>query len=59
MAYTGLQNETTRLSSYEELMKKAKVSGSGEPAHKPDLEAQDYLDVSTGREWKWWAGAWH
>jgi alanine-alpha-ketoisovalerate/valine-pyruvate aminotransferase len=45
-AVTIDSTDTTRLSA-------------GKPAHTPEVEAQECVDVNTGVVYKWWAGAWH
>ena len=55
----GLGLKTDKVSTREELLKDANVSGNGAPTHTPERATQTYVDVDTGTVHEWWAGAWH
>jgi hypothetical protein len=56
---TGLQDNTNRLSSREELLKAATTTTNAVPSHKPEVPKQSCTNVATGIVHEWWAGAWH
>jgi len=47
-----------KISTREQLLKERKVSGSGAPAHTPEVDSQSYTDIVTGIIYEWFAGTW-
>lgn len=51
--------KTDKVSTRDELLRDANVSGDGAPSHTPERATQTYVDIATGTVHQWWAGAWH
>jgi hypothetical protein len=50
---------TKHVSSREELLREAEVSGHGNPTHTPQRASQRYVDVDDNSLHLWYAGTWH